>query len=375
MAHPVRRFSKGILFFSNIVVSVIFLVGCYGYWFDPVKLWFIGFLTLGSLYSLLVLVAFFFFWMLVKPRFMLISVISILLAWQPLQQLLKVRSNKTFAMSKPDNHLRVMSWNIEHFEILSHKTNPEKKLQMLSLINVYKPDVACFQEMVAGDSATSAINYLPDIKSALNMPFHYYSYNPKLDFDGDHRFGILIFSKYPLLSTKTISHQPNDYNSIFQYVDILRDQDTFRIFNLHLQSLRFSSEDLAYIEEPTIDDESNFRQSKNVFYKFKLGFLKRKIQSEYIKQEVDKSPYPVIVCGDFNDVPNSYAYHTIGQGLQNAYVEKGTGIGRTYSGIAPTLRIDNIFADKRFTVEQFVRHNKRMSDHFPIVADLYYNKP
>ena len=375
MAHPVRRFTKGALIFCNIIVGICFLVSCYGYWFDPIKLWFVGFLTLGALYFLLLLVIFFFFWMLVKPPYMLITIICILLAWQPLRQLIKVRNAQSFSMTKADNNLRVMSWNIEHFEILTHKTHPEKKLQMLSLINNYKPDVACFQEVVAGDSSTEAINYLPDLKQSLNMPFHYYSYNPKLDFDKDHRFGIIIFSKYPLVGEKTISHKPNDYNSIFQYVDLLKDKDTFRIFNLHLQSLRFSSADLAYIDEPSIDDENNFSQSKNIVYKFKIGFLKRKKQSDFIKQEVNKSPYPVVVCGDFNDVPNSYAYHTIGKGLQNAYTEKGTGIGRTFSGIAPTLRIDNIFADKRFTIEQFVRHNKKMSDHFPIIADLYYNKP
>jgi len=70
------------------------------------------------------------------------------------------------------------------------------------------------------------------------------------------------------------------------------------------------------------------------------------------------------VCGDFNDVPNSYAYNTIGKGLQNTFAEKGSGIGRTFSGISPTLRIDNIFASEPFTVLQYTRIPKKMSDHF-----------
>ena len=78
---------------------------------------------------------------------------------------------------------------------------------------------------------------------------------------------------------------------------------------------------------------------------------------------------------DFNDVPNSYAYATIGKGLQNAFTKKGSGIGRTYSHLSPTLRIDNIFADKRFTIQQYLRINKEISDHLPMVTDLYYNKP
>jgi endonuclease/exonuclease/phosphatase family metal-dependent hydrolase len=69
-------------------------------------------------------------------------------------------------------------------------------------------------------------------------------------------------------------------------------------------------------------------------------------------------------------VPNSYAYETIGGGLQNAFVQKGAGIARTFSTISPTLRIDNIFADNDFSVTQFTRIKKLLSDHFPIIADL-----
>ncbi len=69
-------------------------------------------------------------------------------------------------------------------------------------------------------------------------------------------------------------------------------------------------------------------------------------------------------------MPNSYAYQTIGENLQNAFEEKGSGLGRTFTGIAPTLRIDNIFASTSFTVNQFVRLPVKLSDHFPIIADL-----
>jgi len=375
MAHPLRRFTKGIFIISNIIVALFFLLGCYGYLLNPQQYWFTGFFALGAFYLLLLLIGFLFFWLLVKPRFMLIGLVSIGIAWVPLKQLVQLRGNNEFDFKKNAETLRVMSWNIEHFEILTHKTNPERKQKMLRLINMYQPDIACFQEAVASDSVPGAINYLPDIIKALNMPYYYYSYNPKLDFDIEHRFGIIIFSKYPIIHHKTISHSPHDYNSIFQYVDVQRDKDTFRIFNLHLQSLKFTDQDLKYIDEPTIDEETNFKKPRTILQKFKSGFLKRQTQSLHVREEIDKSPYPVVVCGDFNDVPNSFAYKTIGKGLQNSFAKKGNGIGRTYVHISPTLRIDNIFSDKRFEVKQFIRDKQKLSDHFALITDLENNNP
>jgi len=75
-----------------------------------------------------------------------------------------------------------------------------------------------------------------------------------------------------------------------------------------------------------------------------------------------------------NDLPNSYAYNTIGKGLNNTFKEKGSLIGSTYDGISPTLRIDNIFTDNKFSVEQYIRIKKSLSDHFPIIADIIFHK-
>ena len=279
-----------------------------------------------------------------------------------------------FSIQKKEGTLRVMDWNVEHFAILENKTHPEKKEQMLNLINQYQPDLICMQEAVVSDSVSGAINYLPDIMNKLGMGYYHYSYNKKIDFDSKHRFGILILSKYPLASRHTLSYEPYDYNSIFQYVDIIKEQDTIRLYNLHLQSMKFSDTNRYYIENPAIESKEDLRQSRNIISKFKKGFLKRYAQSNRIRKSVEGSPYPVILCGDFNDVPNSYAYSTIGKGMKNAFAEKGTGIGRTFFGISPTLRIDHIFADKHFNVEQFIRLRRTLSDHFPIIADLSYNK-
>ena len=267
-----------------------------------------------------------------------------------------------------------MSWNVAQFDMLHSKKHPAIKNQMIDLVNEYQPEIACFQEMTCEDSTVIQHGHVNEFKQRLGFPDYFYSYNRKEDFWDFAHFGIIIFSKYPVINRQTIMYYPNDYNSIFQYIDIVKENDTLRIFNIHLQSLRFSRENLKYIDQPSMDENEAIKESKSIIGKFRTGFKRRKVQADRIKEEMDKSPYPVIICGDFNDVPNSYAYHKIGKDMKNAFTEKGSGLGRTFSGIAPTLRIDNIFVNNKFEVLQFERVKKKLSDHFPIITDIRINK-
>jgi endonuclease/exonuclease/phosphatase family metal-dependent hydrolase len=106
----------------------------------------------------------------------------------------------------------------------------------------------------------------------------------------------------------------------------------------------------------------------------KSGYFFRGQQSDIVRRELDKSPFPVVICGDFNDIPNSYTYSTIKGDMQDAFLEKGAGIGRTYRNLAPTLRIDYIFVDKKFKVQQVKRVLEPYSDHYPVVADVEFSR-
>ena len=370
-----RRATKHLVITVNVIAALLFLLGSYAYLFNPTNFWFLGFLTLTAFYFLLIQVAFIIFWLFIKPLRALISAIALLLAFLPISNIIPFRLSHSFSKIKKEKALRIMTWNVAQFNIMEDKNHPDVKKQMLATINEYQPDIACFQEMVAEDSTVRNHGHVDGFLEKLHFKNYFYSYNSKEDFWGYAHFGIIIFSKYPIINKQTVSFYPNDYNSIFQYVDIVNGADTVRVFNIHLQSLRFSKENLKYIDEPTVEDENKaIRESKNIIAKFKKGFLKRQIQADRIRAEMDKSPYKVIVTGDFNDVPNSYAYHTIGKDMKNAFVEQGSGLSRTFSGISPVLRIDNIFADKEMDILQFQTIKKKLSDHFPIIADIETGK-
>jgi endonuclease/exonuclease/phosphatase family metal-dependent hydrolase len=366
-----RRFTKKVFILLNLAIAILFIAGANVKYFDPEKWWFISLLTLLLPYLLLLLVLFFIFWLFVKPIWSLLPVVIILFSLDAVKNIFPLHFNTDFQIHKKEGEIRIMSWNVELFNILHYKDHPEKKQQIIDLINRYDPDIACFQEMVAGDNK-KAINYFPDIRKSLKFTDYFYSYGVKNDFDKYHHFGIIIFSKFPIIRKQTLVNKPDSYNSTFQFVDVVASNDTFRIFNVHLQSLKFSQANLNYLDKGTVSSEGNISESKNIIYKIKLGVLKRASQANFIKDEINHSPYPVVVCGDFNDVPVSYAYEKIGKGLQNAFVEKGSGISRTFGFISPTLRIDNIFADKKFEIIDYTRIKKSYSDHFPIIADIKY---
>jgi endonuclease/exonuclease/phosphatase family metal-dependent hydrolase len=364
-----RRFAKKLGIAVNFLFALCFLAGAYVRYFNPKGWWFLGLFTFILAYLLIALILFFFLWIFKKSFWSLVSLVTILVGWHAVVNVFPLNLSSPFVLQKKPGSLRVMSWNVEQFNILHHKDHPEIKQEMFDLINKYDPDIACFQEVVAGDKK-KGINYFPDIQKALRFVDYFYSYSIRDDFDKDHHFGRIIFSKLPIIKKQTVVNYPNDYNATFQYVDFLSGDDTIRVFNVHLQSLKFTPSNRTYLDNASLSSDTNISESKSIIAKIKSGFIKRSIQANFIKDEINHSPYPVIVCGDFNDVPNSYAYETIGSGLQNAFVERGSGFARTFSAISPTLRIDNIFADDDFTVTQFTRVKKLLSDHFPIIADL-----
>jgi endonuclease/exonuclease/phosphatase family metal-dependent hydrolase len=190
---------------------------------------------------------------------------------------------------------------------------------------------------------------------------------------GPLEVGVAIFSRFPITDSMRIRYPgPVQLRAAESLIscDIKVGEQTIRVFNTHLQSVLFQKQDYEKLRMIKTADDSMLDASKSIVKKLKQGYTSRGAQVDIVREQLDKSPHPVVICGDFNDVPNSYTYFHIRGNRQDAFIAASNGIGRTYREIAPTLRIDYIMADERFDVTQCKRFALPYSDHYPVVADL-----
>lgn len=363
-----RLFTRKILFLINILAAVAFLLACLVPYIGPDKFWPISFLGLVFPYLALLIIFFLVFWLFFKTKNSLLSVICLLLGWRSLSVMFAFHPGTPKPPADPSSVIKVMSYNVRYFKDFDLKPAKNEAIRkgILALIEQQQPDILCMQEFYTSENPHEHDNKAI-ISREMNLPYRYFS--------SDHNFknnhsGVILFSRYPVIhSGKLKLLQNSPYESAI-FADILRGKDTIRVFTVHLQSIYLNHKDLEGLQLIKAQEDTGLVASRIILGKLRKAFLKREFQAQTLSDQIRNSPYPVILCGDFNDTPNSYAYFKIKGALQDAFLKKGFGIGRTYNGIAPTLRIDYIFTSTDFQTYSFKRIRKNLSDHYPIISEV-----
>jgi endonuclease/exonuclease/phosphatase family metal-dependent hydrolase len=372
MASKFRIFTRGFFFYTNIAVVLFFLLSCLAPYIDPRQAWFISFLGLGFPILLILVLVFLFSWLVMKPRYALISAFALIMGIQSIRVFFAINNPGAFHFKKDPGTIRIVSWNVARFVEMKRNNNKgsQVRLKMMDLIRQQDADILCFQEFFHSLDSQYYLN-IDYIRDNLHYPYWYYSH----DVDGDkHYTGSIIFSRYPIIDSAMIRYPRPTLPDALMHADIVVGKDTIRVYTTHLQSLQFGKQDYQRINQIEGGKDSLLTNSKNIVSKIRKGFVNRSIQANIIKQVLEDSPHPLIMCADLNDVPNSYTYFRIRGKLQDAFLAKGFGIGRTFTTLSPTLRIDYIFADANFRIKQFNRPVKNYSDHYMIVSDLELKK-
>ena len=335
------------------------------------KYWFIALLGLVFPLLFLVVVIFFIGGLIARSRWSLLSLIALLLSWQQMAVAFGWHTKQTFNLTKQAGNLRILSWNVSSWDELNKERHAGASYRQLMFEEVKKShaDVLCFQEFLESrDSAYFDYN-IPELQK-MGYPYHYYV--PTDEETKNAETGIVIFSKYPITGTGIFDFGDRWAVQQLIYADIEFNNKKIRVFTIHLQSVRFEIGNYQSLNELKYINNDGLKESKTIVSKLKRGYQFRSSQADIVNDYVKKSPYPVILCGDFNDVPNSYTYFKIRGDMQDAFLNKGSGIGRTFRFISPTLRIDYIFADQKFSIKQYDRITVPYSDHYGIMADVNF---
>ncbi|MDF2381704.1 endonuclease/exonuclease/phosphatase family protein [Nostoc ellipsosporum NOK] len=372
MASKFRVFTKRFLLLINIGFVVLFLVACLAPYLDPQKWWMISLTGLAFPFFLLPLILFLIGWLIFQRKYALVSAIALAIGWKSISVFIGFHFNSGFVAQKDPAHIRIVTWNVARFIEMKRNNNKgsQIRMKMMEQLRGQNADILCLQEFFHSDSPDLYDN-LHYISRELKYPYYVYSH----DNDGDNIFnGTVIFSRYPMVDSGMLRFPRPTLPEALVHADLRVGKRIIRVYSTHLQSLQLNKSDYEKIDRIKDAQDGMVNNSKTIFSKLRTGVRYRSIQADMVHQVMGDSPYPVLFCGDLNDIPNSYTYFTISQGMQDAFLRKGSGIGRTFSALSPTLRIDYILADKNFRIEQFKRYVREYSDHYMLVSDISLDK-
>lgn len=304
-------------------------------------------------YIVFVNIVFVLYWLFADARYSLLSLAVVAIGYGHLNNYFNFVSNQS-----DEKGIVVCSYNVKGFTVNGYKDAPANARRILDYLKEKKPDIVCFQEF-----------------SSINKPnFEAFKEKYKLEglpryADASRPFGPVTLSNFPIVNTGEV-HFENTGNMII-YTDVVTKADTLRIFNCHLESYRFTPDDISSLDSLSLSSKDhNMKEFRLFGSKLKKAFIKRAQQAQRLRGLIDESPYPVLVCGDFNDTPVSYSYRTVRGNLTDAFVESGSGIGNTYLGRLPSFRIDYILNSPVYNAHSFKIDHVEYSDHYPVSCVL-----
>lgn len=333
---------------------------------SPAKIWWLAFIGLVYPYLLIINILFFIFWLFKIKKYLLISLLAILLGLPQMNNYIPVfrKSKKTTSVKEESKEIKILSYNVRAFNIYEWLNDPNTKKGIFNFVRSEHPDIICMQEFFTNAKSNLDPERIKQI--FLETPYQHISYTLKTG--KGTGYGIATFSKYPIVNRGQILFDNSTNQTIF--TDIVIEGDTIRVYNNHLQSVNFRSNNYSFIDSLSLKyDEKQLQEFRDISSKLKRAFIKRAEQASQVSAHIKKSPYPVIVCGDFNDTPVSYAYFKMKKGLFDAFVEAGEGIGITYFGRL-SFRIDYILYSEDFKAIDFEKVETKLSDHYPIMSTL-----
>ena len=265
-------------------------------------------------------------------------------------------SRTIFKFGSPDETggkeagLKIATYNVALF---GHEASGFIAQDILSEMRKQKVDIVCFQEYSnnSGDklNSDSYKDYFPHMAMGQN--------------------DMVIYSRYPIVNKKNIPFEMT--NNCAMWADVNVNGQIFRVYNAHLETTGINGtlHRAAKMQYNGIEVENN-RFLEAIYGNYTLGMIARAGQADILAMDMRESEHPIIVCGDFNDVPYSYVYNTMLGDKVDGFKECGAGFMDTFRGGKKSVRIDYIFHDKSLEGITYYKRELSYSDHYPVFMKI-----
>ncbi len=362
-----KTFNK-IILVLNYLAAFALLLSILAQFINPAAFWFLSFFGLAFPILAIINGIFVCYWIIIPRWHILISIVILILAVPTIRKFWVF--NKSVKVEAANGKaMKIMSYNVQIFDLYNWTKNKETRNTIFDLLLKQSADILCLQEYYTSESK-NGFNNTDTLLDFLPSKHEHAEFTTTLR--GEDHWGIATFSKYPIVRKGKIIFNTKS-NNICIYTDVLVGMDTIRVYNLHFQSVLFGKKEYKFLDDliqKKLDTENKLEKSSGLLMRLKTAFEKRALQAEMVLKHIATCRYPIILCGDFNDTPASYVYHKINGRLLDSFVESGNGIGKTFNGNLPALKIDYIFHDSTFTSQNSKIVYKKLSDHNPITTEL-----
>jgi endonuclease/exonuclease/phosphatase family metal-dependent hydrolase len=340
-----------IVYWVNCLVALLLVVSFVLPFISPKSFPTISLLSLAVSPLILLNILFVLYWLMLRKKRFLVSLLVLVASFFFFNPFIEFSSEGD--KEAYDNTLSIMSYNVRLFNAYEKNEGANVSKIISEILEKSDPDVFCIQE------------YYHDTQLKFpNYPFQYIHFKTTTNKKGrvkENVLGHAILSKYPLINKGAFDFEKSYNNSI--YADVVKDNDTIRVYNLHLKSLGILPK-VSYLQDGETD---------KLIKRMSNAFIGQEEQLKVVLQHKEKSPYPVLICGDFNNTPFSYVYRIAEKGMLDTFAERGSGLGTTYMFEFYPMRIDYIFAPKSFGVVSFKTIDQSFSDHYPVSAVVGWN--
>ncbi len=249
----------------------------------------------------------------------------------------------------------VKSFKVINYNVAGFVKHPENAAKISDMLKEQHADIVCMQEYGFYDVTLGLKDTLSSYFSKeLKMP--YYKWFRQRDND----FGLIIFSKYKFVKDSALFLHEKVMNAgVYCELDV--EGKRLGILNFQLYSYNLNN-------QPYIPILSLLRKTRQINHIFQYVYKEQEKEVQILLAKARSLSFPVILAGDFNNIPNSYFYHQLASSFNDSFMEKGRGRGITYPLMGIGIRIDYQFSSKNLKVLEHKVLESNFSDHYALAV-------